>query len=74
MTEITYDYLIDADGGVVWACTCGEERCRGPHVHDFFELPADKLREYLPLLSPWFVRAYADRVETLRRSLSSEQG
>jgi hypothetical protein len=34
--EGTYDYLVDAYGGNVWQCSCGEATCRGTHVHDFF--------------------------------------
>jgi uncharacterized protein len=68
--EITYDYLVDADGGVVWGCSCGGPDCRGPHVHDFFTLPDDKLREYLPLLAPWFEAAHRTRLDELRGRLA----
>lgn len=67
--EITYDYLIDAYGGDVWECSCGEATCRGPHVHDFFALPEHKLREYLPLLNPWFIDWRRSEIARLREGL-----
>ena len=64
--EITYDYIIDCDGGAVWTCACGAARCRGVVPSSFFELPLETQREYLPLLSPWFVAEHAERVAALR--------
>ena len=67
--EVTYDYLIDAYGDVEWECSCGAATCRRKHVHDFFTLPDHKLREYLPLLNPWFVEWRRTEVEELRKRL-----
>jgi hypothetical protein len=67
--EVTCDYCIDSTGTTVWQCTCGAKRCRRTLSADFFALPPDTLREYLPLLSPWFVAENASRVEALRRTL-----
>ena len=67
--EVTYDYLIDAYGGDEWECSCGEATCRREHIHDFFTLPDHKLREYLPLLNPWFVEWRRAEVEALRKRL-----
>ena len=61
--EITYDYIIDCHGGDVWACSCGAARCRGTIVASVFELPDELLREYLPLLNPWFVEEHRARVQ-----------
>lgn len=68
--EITYDYIINCHGGLVWDCRCGAVRCRGRIPSSFFELPEDLQSEYLPLLNQWFVDEYADRIERLRRKLS----
>ncbi len=66
--EITYDYIIDCHGGAVWTCRCGSPRCRGTVPSSFFELPLETQREYLPLLSPWFVAEHKEEVDSLRRS------
>jgi hypothetical protein len=70
--EITYDYIIDCHGGEVWQCGCGAARCRGTIVSSFFELPLEVQREYLPLLSPWFVDEHREAVDALRRRLGGE--
>jgi hypothetical protein len=67
--EITYDYIIDCHGGAVWTCRCGAVRCRGTIVSNFFDLPLAWQEEYLPLLSPWFVREHAAAVAALRARL-----
>ncbi len=70
--EITYDYIIDCHGGDVWTCHCGAARCRGTIVSSVFELPDDLLREYLPLLNPWFVEEHRERVEAACARLGIE--
>lgn len=69
--EITYDYIIDCHGGVVWQCNCGSPRCRGTIVSSFFELPAELQSEYLPLLNEWFVEEHREKVEALRESAAA---
>jgi SET domain-containing protein len=69
--EITYDYIIDCHGGVVWQCSCGRSRCRGTIVSSFFELPVELQLEYLPLLNEWFIDEHRERVEALRNSISA---
>lgn len=64
--EITYDYIIDCHGGIVWQCGCGSPRCRGTIVSSFFELPQEIQLEYLPLLNEWFVEEHREKVEALR--------
>lgn len=64
--EITCDYNINIANGTAWPCHCGAARCRGTTVEDFFLLPPDIQREYLPLLAPWFVRRHRDRLKALR--------
>ena len=65
--ELTYDYIIDCHGGIVWQCSCPAERCRGTIVSSFWELPLEWQEEYLPLLNEWFIAEHRDRVEALRR-------
>ena len=65
--EITGDYIIDCDGGLVWQCDCGSTRCRGEIVSSFFELPLELQLEYLPLLNEWFVAEHRAKVEALRK-------
>lgn len=64
--EITSDYIINCHGGIVWRCSCGSPRCRGTIVSSFFELPAEWLTEYLPLLDEWFVAEHREKIEALR--------
>jgi len=63
--EITYDYIIDCHGGVVWQCGCGSSRCRGTIVSSFFELPVELQLEYLPLLNEWFIDEHREKVGAL---------
>ena len=67
--EITYDYIIDCDGGDIWKCRCGSPRCRGTIVASFFDLPLEWQREYLPLLNPWFVKEHGARIQQLKSKL-----
>lgn len=67
--EITYDYIINCHGGLVWECACGAVCCRGRIPSSFFELPEDLQSEYLPLLDQWFIDEHADRIERLRKKL-----
>lgn len=65
--ELTYDYIIDCHGGIVWQCSCGSPRCRGTIVSSFFELPVELQLEYLPLLNEWFIDEHREKVEALRK-------
>ena len=64
--EITYDYCINGSGDTVWTCHCGVERCRHAIHSDFFHLPIELQREYLPLLDVWFREERAAEVQRLR--------
>ncbi len=64
--EIAYDYCINSSGDTVWACRCAASRCRRSIHSDFFHLPIDVQKEYLPLLDDWFVKEYAGQVAALR--------
>ena len=63
--ELTCDYNINITGGTAWSCHCGAKRCRGTTTGDYFLLPIDIQREYLPLLAKWFVRRHTDRLAEL---------
>jgi hypothetical protein len=64
--EITYDYCVNSGGDTVWTCHCGAERCRRVIHSDFFQLPVELQREYLPLLDTWFREERAAEVERLQ--------
>ncbi|MBZ5593769.1 MAG: SET domain-containing protein-lysine N-methyltransferase [Acidobacteriia bacterium] len=64
--EITYDYCINGSGDTVWACRCGAFRCRHEIHSDFFHLPVELQREYLPLLDTWFREERAAEVARLQ--------
>ncbi|HYO91824.1 MAG TPA: SET domain-containing protein-lysine N-methyltransferase [Pyrinomonadaceae bacterium] len=70
--ELTYDYIIDCHGGIVWRCSCGSQRCRGTIVSSFFELPLELQIEYLPLLNGWFIKEHPDEIETLKRRAAGQ--
>lgn len=63
--EITYDYCINSGGDTVWVCHCGAARCRHEIHSDFFHLPLELQRQYLPLLDDWFRREHAVEIERL---------
>ena len=63
--EITYDYIIDCHGGIVWRCSCGSPRCRRTIVSSFFELPPALQLEYLPLLNEWFIEEHREKIDAL---------
>lgn len=63
--EITYDYCINGGGDTVWSCHCGAARCRREIHSDFFHLPVELQREYLPLLDDWFRRERSEDIERL---------
>jgi hypothetical protein len=64
--EITYDYIIDCHGGIVWQCSCSSARCRRTIVSSFFDLPVELQLEYLPLLNQWFIDEHRSEVDALR--------
>jgi hypothetical protein len=64
--EITYDYWINGSGDTVWVWHCGASDCRRQIHSDFFHLPGDLQREYLPLLDSWFREERADEVARLQ--------
>jgi hypothetical protein len=71
--EITIDYSINIAGGMSWPCSCGEPRCRGETVGDYFKLPLELQLEYLPHLADWFVARHEQRVRSLKRYLAADK-
>ncbi len=67
--EITYDYSINSGGDTVWTCRCGAARCRREVHSDFFHLPVELQREYLPLLDSWFRAERAAEIQRLESAL-----
>jgi hypothetical protein len=65
--ELTYDYIINFHGGIVWDCACGSPRCRGFVAASFFDLPLAVQLDYLPLLDEWFIAEHRSKVKALRR-------
>ena len=72
--EITYEYAINAVGGIVWRCSCGAETCRRIHRYGFFDLPTSLQLEYLPILDPWFAREHEDRIVALLNARAEQDG
>ncbi|HEY4474040.1 MAG TPA: SET domain-containing protein-lysine N-methyltransferase [Candidatus Paceibacterota bacterium] len=64
--EIVYDYAINGDYSWGAECRCGSKRCRKIVNPNFWELPVERQREYLPYLDDWFVEKYKNKVEALK--------
>ena len=63
--EITYDYLLNCHGGVVWQCSCNTPGCRETIPSSFFDLPVSDQLRLLPLLDDWFIKEHSERIEQL---------
>ena len=59
--EITIDYRLNAFDGTGWACLCGTPSCTGWVVGSFFEMDAERQRDYLPYAPSFIVREYRRR-------------
>lgn len=70
--EITYDYSVNGGGDTLWTCSCGAKRCRHTVHSDFFHLPLELQKEYLPELEDWFRKERAPEIASLRSRLSSQ--
>ena len=67
--EITYDYSINSSGDTIWLCRCDAARCRREIHSDFFHLPVEFQREYLPLIDDWFRKERAADIAHLATAL-----
>ena len=63
--EITYDYLLNCDGGDLWKCNCGEPNCRKNIPSSFFHLPQDEQEKLKPLLDSWFTKEHASKMKNI---------
>jgi hypothetical protein len=70
--EITCDYNVNITGGTSWPCHCGDARCRGETLGDFFKLPIEIQREYRSLLAEWFIQRNLEAMRTLDADLASQ--
>lgn len=64
--EITYDYSINGDNDGTFTCHCGSKICRGVYQGNFFKLPLNIQKKYLPYLDDWFVKSYQKEVEGIK--------
>jgi SET domain-containing protein len=60
--EITYDYSINGDNDGTFNCECGSKNCRGVYQGNFFKLPLDIQKRYLPYLDDWFVKRHQKEI------------
>lgn len=63
--EITFDYSINSDFPVAFACRCGSQRCRGVFGTSFFTLPKGLQKKYVAYLDTWFKRLYSKKLSKL---------
>jgi len=63
--EITYDYAINGENEGTFSCHCGSKQCRKIYNGNFFKLPKDRQREYLPFLDDWFRNKHRVEIERL---------
>jgi hypothetical protein len=66
--EITFDFTINGDNEGTFPCQCGAARCRKVYQGDYFKLPLEFQREYLPYLEDWFIEKYRDKIEALKQA------
>lgn len=72
--EVTYDYLVNCHGGIVWQCTCGSPRCRGTAPGSYFDLPLAEQRRLRGLLDAWFVSEHRERIAALEQPAGAAGG
>jgi len=65
--EITGDYSINGYTRGTFKCHCGSANCRGVYQGNFFKLPKQLQKKYLPYLDDWFVEQFKDKIDRLRR-------
>lgn len=65
--EITYDYAINGENAGTFDCKCGAKNCRKIYNGNFFKLPKDLQKKYLPYLDDWFVKDHIKEIETIKQ-------
>lgn len=66
--EITFDYSINGDNDGTFPCHCGSKNCRKIYQGNFFKLPIETQKRYLPYLDSWFIDKHLIRVKELKKS------
>lgn len=64
--EITYDYSMNGDNDGTFDCRCGSNNCRKIYQGNFFKLPVDLQKKYLPYLDDWFVDEHKSEIKKLK--------
>lgn len=64
--EITFDYAINGENEGSFVCRCGSDRCRKIYNGNFFKLPIELKKEYLPFLDDWFVNKHKAELDKLK--------
>lgn len=68
--ELAFDYAMNGVSGIDdWQmdCLCESASCRKKVCGEFFALPVDVQRKYVPFLDDWFVQMYKEQIARLRR-------
>lgn len=65
--EINYDYAINGyyDSDII--CNCGAKRCRGTISPNFFRLPLNLQKEYMPYLDDWFKEKFKEKLKVIQK-------
>ena len=61
--EITSDYSISGIDDWKMDCLCGSKNCRKIVYGDFFKLPIEMQRKYIPYLEDWFKEKFRDKLK-----------
>lgn len=64
--EITYDYAVNGDNDGTFVCRCGSKKCRRIYQGNFFKLPIEIQKYYLPYLDSWFATKYRNEIAKIR--------
>ena len=59
--EITIDYRLNAFGGEIWTCECGNAGCSGQITGDFFSLDPELQRAYMRYAPRFIQKEYRAR-------------
>jgi len=64
--EITYDYSINGDNEGTFECRCGSKNCRKIYQGNFFKLPIELQKHYLPYLDDWFSKKHEKEIQGIK--------
>ncbi|MCL5428712.1 MAG: SET domain-containing protein-lysine N-methyltransferase [Chloroflexi bacterium] len=66
--ELTFDYAVNGENEGTFKCHCGNANCRKNYIGNFFSLPLEAQKKYLPYLDSWFVEKHRARILVLNHS------